>query len=72
MNRSCIRKILAGMGACVPAEIEEELLEEYRSHVIDEEGHAFQYTEQDVYEQLRKKLRRYENTAHGVGSSLRP
>lgn len=53
MNRSDVRKILAGMRTSVPAELEKELLEQYESHEI-------QYTEQDVYEQLRKRLCWYE------------
>jgi hypothetical protein len=60
MNRSDVRKILAGMRASIPAEIEKELLEQYTGHIIDNEGHEIQYTGQDVYEQLRKRLRRYE------------
>lgn len=59
MNRSGVRKILSDMRASVPAEIEKELLEQYTG-ISDDDGHEIQYTEQDVYEQLRKKLRQYE------------
>ena len=37
MNRSDMRKILAGMRAPVPAEIEKELLRQYTGHIIDDE-----------------------------------
>ena len=57
MNRSDMRKILAGMRVTVPVEVEKEMLVLYTSHIIDDEGHEIQYTEQDVYEQLRKILR---------------
>lgn len=60
MNKSDIRKILASMRVSLPTDIEKELLEQYTDHIIDDEGHEIQYTEQDVYEQLRKKLYRYE------------
>lgn len=60
MNRSDIRKFLDGMRISMPADIEKELLEQYTGHTIDDEGHEIQYTEQDVYEQLRKKLHRHE------------
>lgn len=60
MNRSDMKKILAGMRASVPAEIEKELLEQYTGHIIDDAGYEIQYTEQDVYEQLRKRLHQYE------------
>jgi len=43
----------------IPAELKEELLEQYGNPVIDDEGHLRDYTEQDIYEQLRKKLLPY-------------
>jgi hypothetical protein len=60
MNRSDVRKILAGMRTSVPAELEKELLEQYESRIMDDESHEIQYTEQDVYEELRKRLCWYE------------
>jgi len=36
--------------------LKEELLEQYGNPVNDDEGHLHDYTEQDIYEQLRKKL----------------
>lgn len=60
MNRSGLRKTFASMKVSVPAEIEKELLEQYSGCILDDGGHEIQYTEQDVYEQLRKRLRRYE------------
>ena len=56
-------KLLAGMRVSVPIEVEKELLRQHTGHIIDDEGHEIQYTEQDVYEQLRKKLSRYEEKA---------
>jgi hypothetical protein len=43
----------------IPAELKEELLEQYGNPVIDDEGHLRDYTEQDICEQLRKKLLPY-------------
>lgn len=43
----------------IPAELKEELLEQYGNPVIDDEGHLRDYTEQDISEQLRKKLLPY-------------
>ena len=40
----------------IPAELKEELLEQYGNPVIDDKGHLRDYTEQDICEQLRKKL----------------
>ena len=42
------------------ADLEKELLDQYCNLATDDEGHIFEYTEQDIYEQLRKKLLPYE------------
>jgi DNA polymerase/3'-5' exonuclease PolX len=54
--------ILGNMRISIPAELEKELLDRYGIFATDDEGHIFEYTEQDIYEQLRKKLRPYENS----------
>jgi hypothetical protein len=43
----------------IPSELKEELLEQYGNPVIDDDGHLRDYTEQDICEQLRKKLLPY-------------
>ena len=43
----------------IPAELKQELLEQYGNPVIDDDGHLRDYTEQDICEQLRKKLLPY-------------
>ncbi len=53
--------ILENLRVTVPAELEKELLDEYGNLATDDEGHVFEYTEQDIYEQLRKRLRPYVN-----------
>ncbi len=42
-----------------PAELKKELLEQYGNLWTDDEGHLHDYTEQDICEQLRKKLLPY-------------
>jgi len=54
--------ILENIRISIPAELKKELLDQYGNFVTDDEGHIFEYTEQDIYEQLRKKLRAYENS----------
>ena len=54
--------ILGNMRISIPAELEKELLDRYGIFATDDEGHIFEYTEQDIYEQLRKKRRPYENS----------
>jgi hypothetical protein len=45
----------------VPAELKEDLLEEFGNPCIDEDGHLHDYTEQDICEHLRKILQPDEN-----------
>jgi hypothetical protein len=57
LTRKELNNILRGWRIWdVPAELKEELLEQYGNQVIDDDGHLRDYTEQDVCEQLRKKL----------------
>lgn len=60
LTKKTLRKTLENMRVWIPEDVEKELLEQYGSYVTDDEGHKFEYTEQDIYEQLRKKLRPYE------------
>lgn len=60
LTKKGIKTILENLRVRVPAELEKELLDEYVSLVTDDEGHVFEYTEQDICEQLRKRLRPYE------------
>lgn len=50
MKKSEIRRILADMRISISKEVENELLDLYS-------GQKSPYTEQDIYEQLRKSLR---------------
>ncbi len=60
LTKKGLRTILENWRVSVPAELEKELLDEYGNLVTDDEGHVFEYTEQDICEQLRKKLRPYQ------------
>jgi len=60
LTKKKLRIILENLRVKIPAALEKELLDEYGNLAADVSGHAFEYTEQDIYEQLRKKLRPYE------------
>lgn len=62
MKKSEIRKIIANMRIPIPKEVEKELLEVYGSSAADVENGEYGYTEQDICEQLRKKLCSYEKS----------
>lgn len=59
MNKTDLRRILKSMRVSVPEGVEKELLDHFGEKPVDDEGHEFQYTEQDIYEQLRKALCTY-------------
>ena len=60
LTKKGLSTILENLRGRIPAELEKELLDEYGNLVTDDEGHLFEYTQQDICEQLRKKLRPYE------------
>ena len=60
LTRKELNNILRGWRIWdIPAELKQELLEQYGNPVIDDDGHLRDYTEQDICEQLRKKLLPY-------------
>ena len=64
LTKKTLKKILQDWRASIPAELEKELLHEYGNFATDDEAHVFEYTEQDICEQLRKKLRPYRSLSH--------
>ena len=61
LTKKALKKILQDRRVSIPAELEKELLDEYGNLVIDDKGHVFEYTEQDICEQLRKIVRPYQD-----------
>jgi hypothetical protein len=60
LTRKELNNILRGWRIWdIPAELKKELLEQYGNLWTDDEGHLHDYTEQDICEQLRKKLLPY-------------
>lgn len=59
LTKKNLKEILKNMRVSIPECLEKELLDQYGNHATDEEGRVFEYTQQDIYEQLRKKLRPY-------------
>lgn len=60
LTKKDLKKILENMRISIPKQLEKELLDQYGNYETDDEGYVFEYSEQDIYEQLRKKLRPYE------------
>jgi hypothetical protein len=57
LTKKDLKEILKTLRVCIPEAVEKELLDQYGNYETDDEGHVIEYTEQDMHEQLRKKLR---------------
>jgi hypothetical protein len=56
LTKISLRSLLENMWISIPESFEKELLVDYGHPVMDDEGHMREYTEQDIYEQVRKRL----------------
>ena len=59
LTKRYLDEFLEGMWISIPESLKKELLHEYGHPVMDEEGHMHEYTEQDIYEQLRKRINKF-------------
>ena len=62
LRKKDLKEFLENRRVSIPITLEKELLDQYGNYETDDEGQVFEYTEQDIYEQLRKKLRSYEKS----------
>jgi hypothetical protein len=57
LTKKKLKLFLENMRISITSDLEKDLLEQYGNIATDDEGHVVEYTEQDIYEQVRKKLR---------------
>ena len=69
LTKNKLNNILENMRVSIPVDMKTKLLAQYGNLVVDVEGHVFEYTEQDIWEQLRKILRPYEYANKEVKNS---
>jgi hypothetical protein len=62
LTKKELKEILKNMRISIPKSVKKEVMDQYGNYETDDEGHIYEYTEQDIYEQLRKKLRPYEKS----------
>jgi hypothetical protein len=60
LTKKHLKQYLKNMRISISESLDKELLNQYGNYATDDEGHVFEYTEQDIYEQLGKKSRTYE------------
>lgn len=61
LTKKYLKKLLEGMWVSLPENREKELLEHFSELCIDDEGHVHDYTEQDIYENVRKVVQEEEH-----------
>lgn len=59
LTRKDLREYLEGHFIAIPRKLEQELLDTYGKPVVDDEGHLREFSEQDIYEQVRKRIANY-------------
>ena len=57
LTKKALKQYQDNMRVYIPEELEKELLNIYGTLEPDEEGRVYEFTEQDIYEQLRKIFR---------------
>jgi len=59
LKKEDLEQYLNNMRISIPEKFAKELLGRYGQPVTDDEGHIFEYSEQDISEQLRKAIQQY-------------
>ncbi len=59
LKKEDLEQYLTNMRISIPEKCAKELLGQYGQPVTDDEGHIFEYSEQDISEQLRKAIQQY-------------
>ena len=65
LTKKKLQEIQDNMRIKMSAGLVEELLDQYGHPVSNDEGHVFEYTEQDIYEQVRKIIQE-RNDIHSI------
>ena len=56
LTKKYLKSYQEDMRVSIPETLEKELLKDYGHLAVDDEGHVHDYTEQDICEQLRKRI----------------
>ena len=54
LTKKDLKEYQENMRVYIPDELAKELIDTYETVEVDDEGHFYEFTEQDIYEQLRK------------------
>jgi len=60
LTRKELKEYLTRFRISIPKKLEYEILEQYGVPAVDDAGHIFEYSEQDISEQVRKIIQNYQ------------
>lgn len=63
LTKKKLKEILKNMRISIPESVEKERLNQYGNYDTNDEGHIYEYTKQDTYEQLRRSFARMKKAA---------
>lgn len=66
LTKKELKEIQKYMGVAISAELVQELLNKYGHPICDDEGHVFEFTEQDIFEQVKKILQEHGSEVHST------
>ena len=72
LTKKDLKEYQKNMRVHIPENLAKELLDTYGTAEIDDEGHFYEFTEQDIYEQLRKIIRDKNPSTIAFDSEGRP
>ena len=72
LTKKDLKEYQENMGVYIPEELEKELLNIYGTLEPDEDGRFYEFTEQDIYEQLRKIIQDKKPAVLELDSEGRP
>jgi hypothetical protein len=72
LTKKDLKEYQVNMRVYISDDLAKELLEIYGTVEIDDEGHSYEFTEQDIYEQLRKIIPDKKLSTIEINSEGRP
>ena len=59
LTKKDLERYQENMKVSIPDYLKSELLDKFGSTITDAEGHVFEYSEQDIHEQVRKIIQQH-------------
>lgn len=60
LTKKLLQEYLVSRRINIPEKLEKNLLKKYGKELTDNDGHIYEYSEQDIYEQMRKLIQNFQ------------